>query len=367
LNQEARSTEITVQLGDRTYPIQIGRGNLATLPELLRRLKLRAPIGIVTDTNVAPILGERVESLLKDAGLGVIMCAMPAGEQYKRLARIEELTGEFLKAGMDRTSAVIALGGGVVGDVAGYAAASFMRGIPIIQIPTTIVAQVDSSVGGKTGVNHPAGKNIIGAFHQPSAVLIDMELLSTLPDRELRAGLAEVIKHGIIADAALFEYLERNVAQILSKDPGALELPIRRSCEIKAAVVSADERESGVRANLNYGHTFGHGIEASTHYENFLHGEAIALGMHAAGLMANKLGMVDHTFVERQKACIMAFRLPVTFPSLDVDATLEAMKHDKKVRSGTMKFILADRIGHVVHRTDVNIDQARDALLALTR
>lgn len=358
-------TQITVDLGERSYPIFIGEGTLDRLSNVLAGLKVRGTAAVVTDSNVAPLYGDRVVERVREAGLRTALCVMPAGEEHKRLERIEELTGQFLEAGVDRAGGVIALGGGVVGDVAGFAAAVFMRGIPFVQIPTTIVAQVDSSVGGKTGVNHPRGKNIIGSFHQPSAVVIDLTLLRSLPDRELRAGLAEVIKHGIIADEDLFRYMEERVDAVRAGDPAALEVPVRRSCEIKAAVVAADEREHGVRANLNYGHTFGHGIEAAGDYRTFLHGEAIALGMHAAGILALELGLVDSAFVARQKACIEAYGLPTAWPEIPIDATLEAMKHDKKARAGTLKFVVADRLGRVVHRTDVTEDQARRALEAL--
>jgi 3-dehydroquinate synthase len=260
---------------------------------------------------------------------------------------------------------VIALGGGVVGDVAGFAAATFMRGVRWVQVPTTIVAQVDSSVGGKTGVNHPQGKNTIGAFHQPAAVVIDLTLLRTLPDREVRAGLAEVIKHGVIADAGLFAYLEREASAILAKDLAALEWPVERSCEIKAAVVAEDEYEQGRRADLNYGHTFGHAIESATAYRRFLHGEAVALGMHAAALLAADLGLVDRAFVQRQRACLAAYGLPVSWSELPVDDTLQVMHHDKKARAGALRFIVPDRLGHVVHRTDVPETQVRNVLEAL--
>lgn len=358
-------TELTVSLGDRSYPIHIGVGALDRLADVLGGLACRGAAAVVTDSNVAPLYGDRVLEAVRRAGLSPVLCTLQAGEEHKRLQAVEDLCGQFLEARLDRSSIVVALGGGVVGDVAGFAAAAFMRGIPFVQVPTTIVAQVDSSVGGKTGVNHPLGKNIIGAFHQPSAVVIDLALLRSLPDRELRAGLAEVIKHGIIADEALFHYLENHVERILAKDLEALELPVRRSCEIKGAVVAADEREQGLRANLNYGHTFGHGIEAVTHYTTFLHGEAIALGMHAAGALARNLGLVEDDFVSRQKACIAAYGLPVSWPELPVEATLAAMRHDKKVRAGTMKFVVADRIGHVLHRTDVTEEQARKALEAV--
>lgn len=357
--------EITVALGDRSYPILIGRNILERLPELLGRTGAIGSAAVVTDEHVAPLYGERVRSWVEKAGLAPVECTMPAGEEHKRLARIEELCGQFLEGGLDRSSVVIALGGGVVGDTAGFAAAAFMRGLPYIQIPTTIVAQVDSSVGGKTAVNHLLAKNIIGAFHQPSGVLIDLELLSTLPDRELRAGLAEVIKHGVIEDAELFAYMESHVEAILGKDLDALLYPVKRSCEIKSAIVSADEHEHGVRANLNYGHTFGHAIEAVTAYGTFLHGEAIALGMQAAGVLALALGLVDQAFVDRQRACLEAYGLPTQWPEIPLDDCLAAMKRDKKVRSGTMKFILADRLGSVVHRTDVTEAQVRSALESL--
>jgi 3-dehydroquinate synthase len=354
--------QLTVALGDRAYPIHVGPGAITALPGVLGDLEAQGPVAIVTDSNVGPLYADRVADVARDAGLEPTVCTMPAGEPNKTVAQIEYLCGDFLRAGLDRTSLVLALGGGVVGDVAGYAAASYMRGMPFVQIPTTIVAQVDSSVGGKTGVNHPLAKNIIGAFHQPAAVVIDMTFLETLPDRELRAGLAEVIKHGVIADEALFAHMEKYVDAILEKDLAALEVPVVRSCEIKSAVVAADEKEHGLRANLNYGHTFGHGIEAASKYSRFLHGEAIALGMHAAGLLARDLKLVDDTFVERQRACIAAYGLPVQWAELPIDDTLAAMKHDKKVRAGTMKFVVADRVGHVVHRTDIDEAQARCAL-----
>jgi 3-dehydroquinate synthase len=361
----ANATEIQVELGDRAYPILLGNGILDTLPEVIARLGIPGAVGLVTDEHVGELYGARVEALVETAGKRCVTHAIPAGEPGKRLAEIEAICGAFLAGGLDRSSLIIALGGGVPGDMAGFAAAVFMRGVPFIQIPTTIVAQVDSSVGGKTGVNHPLSKNSIGAFHQPEAVLIDMDLLQTLPPRELRAGLAEVIKHGVIADAELFAYMETHAGVILDGDAGALHYPVKRSCEIKAAVVAADEREQGVRANLNYGHTFGHGIEAVTRYERFLHGEAIALGMVAAGAMARNLGMVDDGFVARQRACIAAYELPVSWDALPVEETLALMRKDKKARAGTMKFILADAMGHVMQRTDVTEDQTRAALAAL--
>lgn len=353
---------LNVALGDRSYPILIGRRILGELPGLLQRNGNVSSVGIVTDTNVAALLGTRVAEILEMPGLRTVTHILPAGEEHKRLENIEAICGTFLSARLDRSSVIVALGGGVVGDMAGFAAAIFMRGIPFVQIPTTIVAQVDSSVGGKTGVNHPIGKNTLGAFHQPSGVLIDMALLETLPERELRAGLAEVIKHGIIADDALLAHMEYRAGNILAKDLTALEMPVVRSCEIKAAIVAEDEHEHGVRANLNYGHTFGHAFEAVTHYKHFLHGEAIALGMCAAAELAVIVGMSDRTFADRQRACIARYGLPVHWPQLPVEESLAAMSGDKKARGGKLKFILAAAPGNVVQRTDITPDQVRGAL-----
>jgi 3-dehydroquinate synthase len=361
------SSTMTVALGERAYPIHVGENNLELLGDYLREWGVRGVVGLVTDTNVAPLHAGCVEAVIRAAGLQCATCVLPAGEENKRLSEVEKICGAFLDAGLDRASMIVALGGGVPGDMAGFVASIFMRGIPFVQIPTTILAQVDSSVGGKTGVNHPLGKNTIGAFHQPRAVIMDMSLLTTLPERELRAGMAEVIKHGVIADAALFDYCESHVDAIMHWDLAALEFPVRRSCEIKTGVVAEDEKEHGLRAILNYGHTFGHAIEAVTGYGRFLHGEAVALGMVAAGQMARDLALVDDVFVERQRRCIAAYGLPATFPELDVDAAVEAMKKDKKARAGTLKFILSTGIGSVVQRTDITEKQAHAAFEALAK
>ena len=356
---------IHVSLGDRGYPIILGEGAIGQLPAVLAERIESQRIALVTDSNVAPLYSGAVTELIEEAGGEPTLCVVPAGEEHKRLAAIDDLCGQFIEAGLDRGSLVIALGGGVLGDIAGFAAAAYMRGVPHIQIPTTLVAQVDSSVGGKTGVNHALAKNIIGAFHQPAAVIADTTFLKSLPPRELRAGLAEVIKHGIIADAGLFTYMEEEAERILEKDLDALLLPVRRSCEIKAQVVEADEREGGLRAILNYGHTFGHGIEAASNYTTFLHGEAVALGMHAAGCLSWILGLVDDAFVDRQQKCLEAYGLPTQWPEIPVEEVLAAMKRDKKSRGGTLRFVVADRIGHVTQRTDVSEEQARRALTAL--
>lgn len=351
--------EVPVQLGDRAYVIHIGRNNLDRLVPLAART--RGTIGLVTDTQVGPLYEDRVSGLLESTGRRVVRYRMPAGEEHKRLEQIEAICGAFLAGGLDRAGLVIALGGGVVGDVAGFAAAVFMRGIPFLQVPTTIVAQVDSSVGGKTGVNHSLGKNTIGAFHQPAGVVIDLELLRTLPSRELRAGLAEVVKHGVIADAELFTYVEREASHLLAGDLDTLAYPVVRSCEIKAAVVTADEREQGVRAHLNYGHTFGHAIETVSGYARFLHGEAVSIGMCAAAELARSLGMVDEMFVCRQRACLEALELPVSWSELPVDAAMDAARKDKKSRAGVMRFVLPTRLGEVVVRYDVPPELARRA------
>lgn len=353
---------ITVPLGDRAYDIHIGEGSLPALRGILESFGGGGAVGLVTDDHVGPLYAEKVCGQISAAGRRHTVHVMPAGEEGKRLSRVEEICGAFLAAGLDRSGVVVALGGGVVGDVAGFAASVFMRGVPFIQIPTTIVAQVDSSVGGKTGVNHPLGKNTIGAFHQPLAVVIDMSMLSTLPRRELCAGMAEVIKHGVIADGGLFAHLEAHAPAILAGDLEALRVPVVRSCEIKGAVVAADEREQGLRANLNYGHTFGHAIETVSGYSRFLHGEGVALGMCAAGFLARSLGMVDDAFTARQEACIAAYGLPVRWPELPVGETLAAMKTDKKARAGTLKFVLPTGMGSVVHRTDVPAEAVRAAL-----
>ncbi len=361
------SHTLNVALGERSYPIHIGRGNLRLIGACLREAEVRGAVGVVTDGHVGPLYAEPLRLLVEDAGFRCTVHVMPPGEAQKRLQRIEDICGAMLEAGLDRGGALIALGGGVVGDVAGFAAACFMRGVAYIQVPTTVLAQVDSSVGGKTAVNHPLGKNTIGAFYQPRGVVMDMELLRTLPERELRAGCAEIIKHGVIADEALFEYMESTVDAVLAGDLDALEHPVARSCEIKAAVVAEDERENGLRAILNYGHTFGHAIETVSGYDRFLHGEAVALGMCAAGALARNLGMVDDVFVERQQACIAAYGLPTSWPDLPVDQALAAMKKDKKSHAGTLTFVTPTRLGAVIQRRDVTEAQARAAFESLRR
>jgi len=355
-------TTVQVDLGNRAYPIYIDRGAITQLSATLKEMGATGPVAVCTDTNVGNLYGDMIVSAVREAGVQPVMCMTPAGEQSKRLANVESFIGRFLEAGLDRGSIVVALGGGVVGDMAAFAAAIYMRGIRFVQVPTTVVAQVDSSVGGKTGVNHALAKNIIGAFHQPSAVIIDLDFLSSLPKRELSAGLAEVIKHGIIADEELFAYMEMNADKILAGDVEAMRYPVQRSCEIKSAIVVEDEREHGVRANLNYGHTFGHGIEAASNYTKFLHGEAIALGMRSAAALSRNLGLVDADFEQRHNACLAKYELPETWPDMPMDDVMDAMRRDKKALAGKMKFVVADAMGHVIHRTDIDEAQVRNAL-----
>jgi 3-dehydroquinate synthase len=358
---------ITVSLGKRSYDIHIGTDNLALAGKCLQRAGIRGAVGLITDSNVAPLYADKVRAIVEDIGYRCVVHIMDAGETNKQLSQIEAICGSLLEGGLDRAGALIALGGGVVGDVAGFAAACFMRGIPFIQVPTTIVAQVDSSVGGKTAVNHALGKNTIGMFHQPGGVVMDMNLLHSLPLRELQAGCAEIIKHGVIADAGLFAYLESHVGELLACDLSALEYPIARSCEIKAAVVAEDEEEHGLRAILNYGHTFGHAIETVSGYERFLHGEAVALGMCAAGALGKNLGRVGEAFVDRQRACIAAYGLPTAWPELPVAEAVAAMKKDKKARAGKLKFIVPTQMGAVEQRTDITEEQVVSALESLRR
>jgi 3-dehydroquinate synthase len=340
---------LTVGLADRSYPIRIGAGTLWDLGEACAGLGLGKKTAIVTNPTVAAPYLEPVRRSLTRAGFAVTVCEVPDGERYKTTRWVGRIYDHLVSERFDRESFVTALGGGVVGDMAGFAAATFLRGIPFVQVPTTLVAQVDSSVGGKTGVNHPSGKNLIGAFHQPRLVHMDMETLATLPRRELLAGIAEVVKYGVIADPAFFEYLEGHVDGVLALDGKVMGAVVRRCCEIKAEVVAADEREtSGVRAILNYGHTVGHALEAVTRYRRYKHGEAVAVGMVAAARMAVRMGRLAAPAAERQRELLMRFGLPVELPPrLDRDALLSAMNLDKKVRAGRIRMVLADRIGHV--------------------
>jgi 3-dehydroquinate synthase len=350
-------TTLIVELGARSYPILIG-------PALLENAELfdaHVPPGtvlLVSNTTVAPLYAAALKRGLKDRN--VIEAILPDGEAYKTLATLARILDVAVANRLARDSSVVALGGGVVGDMAGFAAACYQRGIDFVQVPTTLLAQVDSSVGGKTGVNHPGGKNLIGAFHQPVAVIADTDTLRTLPPRELRAGLAEIIKYGLIHDAAFFDWLELNVDRLLAGNSVALTHAIRRSCEIKAQIVGADEREHGDRALLNLGHTFGHAIESATRYGTWLHGEAVGAGMLMAAAMSKECGYLSDADVARLRALLHRVGLPIAAPDVSPEAALEHMKIDKKVKAGRMRFVLLKRIGAAL----VTADYPAEALQA---
>ena len=341
---------LPLDLGDRSYPIYIGAG-LLDRPELLSRHIPGTRVAIVTNETVAPLYLARLRAHV--ASLKPVEVVLPDGEQHKTLQDLNRIFDVLLSGRCDRQTTVIALGGGVIGDMAGFAAASYQRGVPFIQVPTTLLAQVDSSVGGKTGVNHPLGKNMIGAFYQPRAVIIDTDTLNTLPDRELSSGLAEVIKYGLIRDPEFFAWLEINLDKLLARDPEALAYAIHRSCRNKAEVVAADERESGVRATLNLGHSFGHAIETGVGYGNWLHGEAIAAGMMMASDLSRRLKWLSTTDVARIEKLIRRARLPVRAPgTLSTARFLELMAVDKKVLNGHLRLVLLKRLGEAVVTDD---------------
>ena len=329
---------LDVELGSRSYPIVIGRDLLGGGFDLSAHVSGPDCL-VVSNETVAPLYLKALIACLDATQVSTI--ELPDGESHKTLATASSVIDRLVDGRAGRDTTVIALGGGVVGDIAGFAAASYMRGVQFVQVPTTLLAQVDSSVGGKTGVNHPGGKNLIGAFHQPKLVLIDTDTLRTLPDRELRAGLAEVVKYGAIVDAGFFEWLEAHTDALLARDSDTLETAIRRSCELKAEVVAEDERETGRRAILNFGHTFGHAIERCQGYGEWLHGEAVAAGM----VMAARLSDVDVDVVDRLKALLTALGLPVAPPAIGSDAMLEAMGLDKKVVGRKIRFVLLDALG----------------------
>ena len=335
---------LNVDLGERSYPIAIGSGLLADGALLDQHIGGKK-VAIVTNTTVAPLYLEQVATPLRAAGREVVSVVLPDGEEHKNWSSLMLIFDALLANKCDRKTTLVALGGGVIGDLTGFAAASYMRGVPFVQIPTTLLSQVDSSVGGKTGLNHPLGKNMIGAFYQPRAVLADTASLATLPARELSAGLAEVIKHGAIIDAVFFDWIEQNIGKLMARDPQALAHAISRSCEIKAEVVRQDEREGGLRAILNFGHTFGHAIEAGMGYGAWLHGEAVGCGMVMAADLSHRAGLVDAATVARMKALVAAAGLPVAAPDLGVERWLELMEVDKKNEGGAIKFILLKPLG----------------------
>jgi shikimate kinase / 3-dehydroquinate synthase len=354
---------IRVAFGERSYLIRVGPG-VMTDRRLLRESVSGSRAVIVTNTVVAPLYAVPLEQALDGEGIRVLRVTLPDGESHKTWDSLNRIHDAMLASRCDRQTTVIALGGGVVGDVAGFAAATFMRGVPYVQVPTTLLAQVDSSVGGKTAINHPLGKNMIGAFHQPAAVLADTETLQTLPDRELSAGLAEVIKHGLLRDIAFFQWLESNIERLMRRDSEALTHVIERSAEIKGELVALDERESGPRTLLNLGHTFGHAIEAGVGFGTWLHGEAIGAGLVLAAELSRRLGHLSGGDVERVRALLRRAGLPVMAPGLGVDRYLELMSVDKKTRGGRLRFVTLKRLGEAYVAEDAPAAAVRSTLEA---
>lgn len=357
-NPEYKSLQ--VDLDQRAYPIHIGAGLLGNEELLAASIKAKK-VAIVTNTVVAPLYLENLQQKLTKLGKQVISIVLPDGEEHKHWDSLNQIFTQLLEQQADRKTCLLALGGGVVGDMCGFAASAYMRGIPFVQIPTTLLAQVDSSVGGKTGINHPLGKNMIGAFYQPQAVLADLSSLSTLPERELSAGLAEVIKHGAIIDAVFFEWIENNIAALRARQAEALSYAVLRSCQIKAEVVRQDEREGGLRAILNFGHTFGHAIEAGMGYGNWLHGEAVGCGMVMAAELSYRLGYLDFVSKTRIKNLVAAAGLPVVAPDLGWQRWLDLMAVDKKNEAGEIKFILLKPLAKAIITT-VEAQVLRDTI-----
>ena len=354
-------TTLEVGLADRAYPIRIGERLLLNSGELLG-VKTGQRFVIVTNAIVAAHHLAPLKSSLRDRGAHIDVVLLPDGEAHKNQKTLDDLLTRMLELRVERSTMLVALGGGVIGDIAGFAAAIYQRGIPFVQIPTTLLAQVDSSVGGKTGINHPLGKNLIGAFWQPRAVLIDIATLATLPERELRAGLAEVIKYGAIRDAQFFAWIETNMPALLAKDSAALTHAIHRSCAIKAEIVAADEREAGERALLNFGHTFGHAIEAAQGYGEWLHGEAVAAGMVCAARLSERVCGLDAAETQRLMKLIAAAGLPTAPPPINAERWVELMRRDKKVEGRALRFVVLRRLGEASIQT---IDE-RDATDVIT-
>jgi shikimate kinase / 3-dehydroquinate synthase len=354
---------LTVGLAERSYPIHIGRELLGRMDLLLPHLPHKR-VAIVSNTTVAPLYLEKLSMLLESNGVRVISIILPDGEKYKNSETLNLIYDALLRNRCERNTPLIALGGGVIGDMTGYAAASYLRGVPFIQIPTTLLSQVDSSVGGKTGINHPLGKNMIGAFYQPQVVLIDINTLNTLPDQELRAGLAEVIKYGLIRDLPFLEWLEANMEKLLARDAEALQYAIARSCQNKAEVVGSDERESGERALLNLGHTFGHAIENGMGYGVWLHGEAVAAGTIMAADLSRRMGWISDQDVLRIRNLFDRAGLPVVAPHMGVEQYMDLMGLDKKVVGGKMRFVLLRPIGQALISSDATPEQLKQTIEA---
>ncbi|CAK8719641.1 3-dehydroquinate synthase [Candidatus Electronema halotolerans] len=355
-------TVVTVGLGERSYPIRISSGLLELIGPDLRERQIGSKYGVISDDRVAALYGDRFMQSLADAGIRAELITFPAGEASKHLQTIAALSSELAQRGFDRKDALIALGGGVTGDITGFLASIYLRGIPFVQVPTTLLSQVDSSVGGKTGVDLPEGKNLIGTFYQPKAVYIDLDVLQTLPDEELRGGLAEVIKYGVIKDAEFFAFLEENREAALALQPKVLTKVIARCCEIKAWVVEQDEREGGLRRILNFGHTIGHAVEAASEFR-LIHGYAVAIGMVAAAELAVRSGCLAAQEAARIHSLIAAYGLPTAIPAdLDRKVIKAYLRNDKKTVGGRVFYVLPEAVGRV-KITDQVREQAVDALL----
>ena len=357
---------LNVALGERAYPIHIGRGLLGRADLILPHLKTQR-VAIVTNEVVGPLYLERLRAGLEDAGVRTAAVVLPDGEAHKDWETLARIFDMLLAERCERSTTLVALGGGVVGDMGGFAAACYQRGMPFIQVPTTLLSQVDSSVGGKTAINHPLGKNMIGAFYQPRLVLADIDTLDTLPDRELSAGLAEVIKYGLIRDPEFLVWLEANLDRLLARDTEALAWAIERSCRNKAEVVAADETEQGERALLNLGHTFGHAIETGLGYGEWLHGEAVAAGTMMAAELSRRLGWIDAGAVARIEALFERARLPVWGPRMGVERYVELMSHDKKVEAGKLRLVLLREIGCAVMHGEAPASEIAAAIEARCR
>ena len=357
MSNTSHPERVAIDLGERSYTILIGE-QLINAAETWADLPKASAALIVTNDTVAPLYAERLQAALAPLYKQVHTVALPDGESHKDWQTLNLIFDELLGKGADRKTVLFALGGGVVGDMTGFAAACYMRGVPFVQVPTTLLAQVDSSVGGKTAINHPIGKNMIGAFYQPQRVVCDLDTLQTLPQREMSAGLAEVIKYGPIADMQFLDWIDTHLDALLARDPKALAHAVKRSCEIKAWVVGQDEREGGIRAILNFGHTFGHAIEAGLGFGEWLHGEAVGCGMVMASHLSQRLGLVDEAFVSRFTALIERAGLPIIGPKLGADQYLHHMRVDKKAQDGEIKFVLIDKPGTAIVRG------APDALVA---
>lgn len=352
---------LKVELANRSYPIHIGRNLISDASLILPHLK-RKHVAIVTNTTVAPLYLDVLRQALQAAGVTVIPIILPDGEAYKNTETLNTIYDVLLQNRCERSTTLIALGGGVIGDLTGYAAATYLRGVPFIQVPTTLLSQVDSSVGGKTGINHPLGKNMIGAFYQPQLVLADIDTLQTLPAREYSAGVAEVIKYGLIRDADFFDWLETNMASLMRLDEAVLSYAIYRSCQNKADVVAKDEHEQGERALLNLGHTFGHAIENAMGYGVWLHGEAVAAGTMMAANLSQRMGWLNAAEITRIQKCFEAANLPIMPPKLGVEKYLDLMGLDKKVENGKIRLILQQGIGKSVITSDYDADKLKETL-----